>query len=73
MSFSGGGQFGLQAADTTNGNTIQFINPGGGFGFGTEWHRGRLFAQLSRILLSVLKAWKSPTFKSNLMPLSMRL
>jgi hypothetical protein len=37
MSFSGGGQFGLQAADTTNGNTSQFINPGGGFGFGTEW------------------------------------
>ncbi|MFZ2098783.1 MAG: DUF11 domain-containing protein, partial [Anaerolineales bacterium] len=37
MGFSGGGQFGRQPADTTNDNTGQFVNPGGGFGLGTEW------------------------------------
>jgi PKD repeat protein/N-acetylneuraminic acid mutarotase len=31
------GQFGRQAADTTNGYTGQIINPGGGFGIGTAW------------------------------------
>jgi len=37
MSLSGGGQFGRQPSDTTNGYWGQFINPGGGFGYGTEW------------------------------------
>ena len=31
------GQFGRQAADTTNGAIVQFINPGGGFGYGTGY------------------------------------
>ncbi|MGC9025181.1 MAG: PKD domain-containing protein, partial [Chloroflexia bacterium] len=31
------GQYGRQPADTTNGYTGQFINPGGGFGYGTTW------------------------------------
>ncbi len=31
------GQFGRQAADTTNGLGTQWINPGGGFGNGTAW------------------------------------
>jgi PKD repeat protein len=37
LNFSGGGQYGRQPADTTNGYTGQFINPGGGFGYGTVW------------------------------------
>jgi uncharacterized repeat protein (TIGR01451 family) len=31
------GQFGRQPSDTTYGYTGQFVNPGGGFGFGTVW------------------------------------
>ncbi len=37
MSFSSYGQYGRHAADTVNGYTGQFINPGGGFGLGTTW------------------------------------
>jgi hypothetical protein len=37
MSFSLYGQYGRQAADTTNGYNGQFINPGGAFGYGTFW------------------------------------
>jgi len=37
MGFVNGGQFGRQPADTTNGYWGQFVNPGGGFGYGTEW------------------------------------
>ncbi|HNZ01878.1 MAG TPA: S8 family serine peptidase, partial [Anaerolineaceae bacterium] len=37
MSFGSYGQFGRQPADTTNGYVGQFINPGGGFGYGTAW------------------------------------
>jgi len=37
MDFAPDGQFGRQPADTTNGNTGQFVNPGGGFGYGTAW------------------------------------
>jgi hypothetical protein len=37
LDFATGGQYGTQPADTTNGATTQFINPGGGFGYGTEW------------------------------------
>lgn len=37
MSFGEFGQFGLQPSDTSFGNIVQFINPGGGFGFGTAW------------------------------------
>ena len=37
MSFGTGGQYGRQPADTTNGYIAQFINPGGGFGYGTSW------------------------------------
>ena len=36
-SFTTWGQYGRQPADTTNGYTAQFINPGGGFGYGTAW------------------------------------
>lgn len=31
------GQYGRQNADTTSGGTTLFINPGGGFGYGTTW------------------------------------
>ncbi len=31
------GQFGLHPADSTNGEVAKFINPGNGFGLGTEW------------------------------------
>ncbi|PWB69104.1 MAG: hypothetical protein C3F15_15670 [Holophagae bacterium] len=31
------GQYGRQPADTTNGSIVQFINPGGGFGYGTGY------------------------------------
>jgi hypothetical protein len=31
------GQFGRQPADTANGAMVQFINPGGGFGYGTGY------------------------------------
>jgi len=31
------GQFGRQASDSTNGLATQWINPGGGFGYGTAW------------------------------------
>jgi len=37
MNFGVGGQYGRQPADTSNGYTAQFINPGGAWGFGTEW------------------------------------
>ena len=37
LAFSGGGQFGRQPADTANGYTGQFINPGGAFGYGNAW------------------------------------
>ena len=37
MAFSPFGQYGRQAADTTNGYTAQFINPGEGFGYGPDW------------------------------------
>ena len=37
MSFGSYGQFGRQPADTTNGYVGQFINPGGGFGYGNAW------------------------------------
>ncbi len=37
LSFGSYGQFGRQPADTTNGYGAQFINPGGGFGYGTVW------------------------------------
>jgi N-acetylneuraminic acid mutarotase len=37
LAFSGGGQFGRQPADTTNGYVGKFINPGNAFGFGTDW------------------------------------
>jgi hypothetical protein len=31
------GQYGRQPADTANGYTGQFVNPGGAFGYGTVW------------------------------------
>ena len=37
MAFSPSGQYGRQASDTTNGYVGQFINPQGGFGYGTAW------------------------------------
>ena len=37
LDFTNYGQYGRQAADTANGYTAQFINPGGGFGYGTAW------------------------------------
>jgi len=37
MGFGCCGQFGRQPADTANGYTGQFNNPGGGFGYGTGW------------------------------------
>jgi N-acetylneuraminic acid mutarotase len=37
MEFNVFGQYGRQPADTTNGYAGQFINPGGGFGYGTDW------------------------------------
>jgi|GEM_PF-1337545 len=37
MPFSGGGQYGRHPAGTANGYIGQFVNPGGGFGYGTVW------------------------------------
>ena len=37
ISFDSYGQFGRQVSDTVNGAQAQFINPGGGFGYGTSW------------------------------------
>ena len=37
MSFSPYGQYGRQPADTANGYWGEFINPGGGFGYGPAW------------------------------------
>ena len=37
MNFDKYGQYGRQSSDSTNGFTGQFINPGGGWGKGTEW------------------------------------
>ena len=37
MNFSPTGQYGLQPADTTNGAATRWINPGGGFAYGTTW------------------------------------
>ncbi|HOR83625.1 MAG TPA: hypothetical protein PK137_07945 [Anaerolineaceae bacterium] len=37
MSFSPGGEWGRRSSDTSNLNGGQFINPGGGFGYGTSW------------------------------------
>ena len=37
MSFSPGGEWGRRSSDTNNLNGGQFINPGDGFGYGTDW------------------------------------
>lgn len=37
LSFTTDGQYGRQPADTTNSEVGHFINPGGGFGYGTNW------------------------------------
>jgi hypothetical protein len=37
MSFTTDGEYGRQPADTTNSEVGNFINPGGGFGYGTNW------------------------------------
>ena len=37
LNFDSYGQYGRQPADTANGYTGQFINPGGAFGYGTAW------------------------------------
>ena len=37
LDFGSGGQYGRQPADTHNGYIAQFINPGNGFGYGTDW------------------------------------
>jgi len=37
LAFSPYGQFGLHPADTSNGEVAKFINPNGGFGYGTFW------------------------------------
>jgi len=37
LSFGSYGQYGRQPADTANGYVGKFINPGGGFGYGTIW------------------------------------
>ncbi len=37
MSYTTDGQYGRQGSDTTNGYMAKFINPGGGFGYGTAW------------------------------------
>jgi hypothetical protein len=37
MAFGSGGQYGRQPSDTTNGAVAKWINPGGGFGYGTAW------------------------------------
>ena len=37
MAFNPYGQFGRHPADTVNLNTAQFVNPGGGFGYGSVW------------------------------------
>jgi len=37
LAFGSGGQYGRQPADTTNGYVGKLINPGGGFGMGTDW------------------------------------
>ena len=37
MFYSSYGQYGRQPSDTTSGYTAQIVNPGNGFGFGTEW------------------------------------
>ena len=44
------GQYGRQAADTTNGYVGQFINPGGGFGFGTAWQDWAVIGALQQDL-----------------------
>ena len=37
LPYTTGGQFGLHSAETSNGGIAKFINPGSGFGYGTEW------------------------------------
>jgi N-acetylneuraminic acid mutarotase len=37
LEFTSYGQFGLQPADTNNGEIVKFVNPGNYFGYGTEW------------------------------------
>lgn len=37
LNFTSYGQFGLQPSDTLNGLVAKYINPGGGFGYGTAW------------------------------------
>jgi hypothetical protein len=48
MEFATAGQYGRQAADTTNGNVGKFINPGDGFGYGTDWQDWTVIAPMEQ-------------------------
>ena len=64
MNFSSYGQFGRQPANTENGYTGQFINPGNGFSYGPNWQEWTVLGPTQRDIAfniggEVVGTWKS--------------
>ena len=62
MSFGSYGQFGRQASDTTNGAVAQFINPGGGFGYGTGFQNWNVLGAAQQDLAFRLETPSCPAY-----------
>jgi hypothetical protein len=56
------GQYGRQPADTTNGYIAQFINPGGSFGYGTNWQNWNIIGPTQADLAFRLEGEIGPLF-----------
>ncbi len=64
MQFSPYGQFGLQPADTSFGHTAQFINPGGGFGYGNAWQNWTVLGPIQQDIAFSIGGTKGGTWQS---------
>jgi len=61
MPFSTGGQYGRQPSDTVNEYVGQFINPGGGFGLGTNWQDWTVLVHTMTDIAFRLEGTSGPT------------
>lgn len=61
MPLTPGGQYFWHISDTMNGNAAMFINPGGGFGYGTEWQPMAVIAGSDYDLAFTLEGTAGPT------------
>jgi len=61
MPFSTGGQYGRQPSDTVNEYVGQFINPGGGFGLGTNWQDWTVLGHTMTDIAFRLEGTSGPT------------